>query len=95
MIIKVEVNNLRDLFVSARANVGDLAERLGTAQPTVSCKLSGIRAWYEDELEALVDAIVAPGWVRNVDRNTIVKLVGAKNIKVRGTLADKEKGGAK
>jgi hypothetical protein len=90
MIVKVEVNNLRDLFEAAGANAANLGEELGVAQPTVSRKLSGFTSWYEDELDALVDAIVSPDRVRGVDRTTVVKLVGAKNIKVRGTLADKK-----
>ena len=96
MQVKVKVETLSDLYRVSFASVGALADALGVAQPTVSCKVNGLRTWYEDELDALVSAMNEPGHI-TVTRDTVVKLIGAREIKVRGSLHDHEKktGGAK
>jgi hypothetical protein len=61
----------------------------------VSAKLAGRNSWYEDEIDALVAELNDGGAVRGIDRGFVVKLLGAVNIKLRGTLADKEVQGDK
>ena len=94
MNVEVEVKTLRDLWRVAAGRVGVLAHRLGLAAPTVSCKLQGRNSWFADEIDAVVAEINAAGVVRKVDRAKVVKLIGAKNVRVRGTL-EQEGGGGK
>jgi hypothetical protein len=93
MIVKVEVKTLRDLWRVAGGRVGVLADKLSLAAPTVSCKLHGRNNWFADEIDAVLAEVNAAGLVRNVGRAEIVKLIGADNVRLRGTL--EQEGGGK
>ncbi len=83
MRFTVEIQNVRQLLSAAGVPVGTLAKRLGRSEPMTSLKVKGMRPMFLDEVGAIVGAINDGGRM-TVTENQIIKLIGKKNLKVRG-----------
>ena len=83
MKVTVQVDNVRDLVDSAGVTVGALAQRMGRHVSIASLKLKGVKPIFMDEIGAIVGAINAAGRM-TVTEEQVIKLIGRKNIKVRG-----------
>ena len=92
MELTFDVKTLRQLWDLAGASARLLASLTNLDQGTVYSKLNGRRAWFADELEHVAEAINNTGNLPIVvAEEDIVKLLGADNVHVRGTLAQQDK----
>lgn len=83
MQIKVKVNTVRELIHASGISIEDVAQRMGLSPTMTSLKILGQRTLFLDEIGAIVGAI-NDGERTVVTEDQIVKLIGKKNLKVRG-----------
>lgn len=83
MKFSVTVENVRDLIHSAGVTVGDVAVRMGRSESMTAQKLIGTRPLFLDEVGAIAGSINAEGRI-TVTEEQVIRLIGKKNIKVRG-----------
>lgn len=83
MEFRVRIESIRQLVQVSGVSYGDLAAEMGLSQTMTSFKFKGTRPIFMDEVAAIVKGINAGGRM-TVTRDQVTKLIGKKNLKVRG-----------
>lgn len=83
MQIKVKVENIRELIHASGISMMDVARRMGLSETMVSLKINGQRTLFADEIGSIVGAI-NDGGRATVSEDQVIKLIGKKNLGVRG-----------
>jgi hypothetical protein len=87
--VKVKFNRIRDLWSVSDGDIDALSAALGIKPSYAYQKVLGHKSWFADELNALADEINRAG-LASCTPDDCIKIIGAKNVRVRGTLADEE-----
>jgi hypothetical protein len=85
MKFSVKIETVRELLDAAGVPVVALAKRLGLGESITSLKVRHVRPFYADEIGAVVGAVNDAGRM-DVTEDKVVRLVGKKNIMLRGYL---------
>jgi len=83
MNITVKVANVRELMTAAGVPMSVLAKQMKLSESMVALKIKGLRPMFLDEVGAIVAAVNSIGRT-TVTLEEIIKLIGKKNLKVRG-----------
>lgn len=83
MELKVKIETIRELIEASGVSMAALAQRMGRSQTMTSLKIHGHRPLFMDEIGAIVGAVNETGRAK-VSEEQVVKLIGRRNIKVRG-----------
>jgi hypothetical protein len=83
MKFSVKIDNVRELVEAAGCSIGAVAQRMGRSESMTSLKLKGVRPLFMDEVGAIVGAVNGGGRME-VTEEQVVRLIGRRNIKLRG-----------
>lgn len=86
MRVRMKFDTMRELIQAAGLRPIDVAHALKVSGGAITRKLTGDRPWFHDELVNVAVLVNTTGRIE-VTTDQLVKLVGAKRVKVRGFVA--------